>query len=89
VFPLNFLGNLEEKKGLKPQLQLQHAVLKGKSRMLVASDGSINPRRKKKIIGVRYGCRRFERLDVRIGFGINCDSARGIISLLFWEKEKK
>jgi hypothetical protein len=57
--------------------------------MLVASDGSINPRKKKKIIGVKCGCRMFERLDVRIDFGINCDSVRGIISSLFWEKEKK
>ena len=88
MFPLNFRGNLEEKKGLMPQLQLQRAVLKGKFRMLVASDGSINPRKKKKIIGVKCGCRMFERLDVRSDFGINCDSVRGIISSLFWEKEK-
>ena len=57
--------------------------------MLVASDGSINPRKKKKIIGVKCGCRMFERLDVRSDFGINCDSVRGIISSLFWEKGKE
>ena len=88
MFPLNFRGNLEEKKGLMPQLQLQHALWKGKSRTLVASDGSINPRKKKKIIGVKCGCRMFGRLGVRSDFGINCDSVRGIISSLFWEKEK-
>ena len=78
-----------EKKCLMPQLQLQYAVLKGKSRMLVASDGSINLRKKKKIIGVKCGCRMFERLDVRIDFGINCESVRGIILSLFLEKETK
>jgi hypothetical protein len=80
---------LEEKKGLTPQLQLQRAVLKGKFRMLVALDGSINLRKKKKIIGGKCGCRMFGRLDVRSDFGINCDSVRGIISSLFWEKEKE
>jgi hypothetical protein len=80
---------LEEKKGLMPQLQLQRAVLKGKSHMLVASDESINPRKKKKIIDGKCGCRMFGRLGVRSDFGINCDSVRGIISSLFWEKGKE
>jgi hypothetical protein len=69
-----------------PQLQSQRAVLKGRSRMLAASDGSTDPQKKKRIIGVMFDYKMFGRLDVHIGSGIDFDSGRGIISLVSLER---